>query len=47
MTQRGFGLPIATGFGAAHAYTFRVQVKGTAAAPANYELWIDDVRLLK
>lgn len=46
MTQRGWGLPIAAGFDAAHAYTFRLQVKGTAAAPANYELWIDDVRLL-
>jgi hypothetical protein len=47
MSQRGWGLPIASGFGAAHAYTFRLQVKGTAAAPANFELWIDDVRLVK
>lgn len=47
MTQRGWGLPIAAGFDAAHALTFRLQVKGTAAAPANYELWIDDVRLLQ
>src|SRR5882724_4241441 len=47
MTQRGWGLPIAAGFGAAHAYTFRLQVKGTAAAPANFDLWLDDVRLLK
>ncbi|HVY29511.1 MAG TPA: hypothetical protein VHB79_23290 [Polyangiaceae bacterium] len=46
MTQRGWGLPIAAGFDAAHAYTFRLQVKGSAAAPANYDLWIDDVRLL-
>jgi hypothetical protein len=47
MTQRGWGLPIAAGFGAGHAYTFRLQVKGTAAAPANFDLWLDDVRLLK
>jgi hypothetical protein len=47
MTQRGWGLPIAAGFGAAHAYTFRLQVKGTAAAPANFDLWLDDVRLVK
>jgi len=47
MTQRGWGLPIAAGFDAAHAYTFRLQVKGTTAAPANFDLWIDDVRLLK
>jgi hypothetical protein len=47
MAQRGWGLPIAAGFGAAHAYTFRLQVKGTAAAPANFDLWLDDVRLLK
>jgi hypothetical protein len=47
MSQRGWGLPIASGFGAAHAYTFRLQVKGTVAAPANFDLWLDDVRLLK
>lgn len=46
MAQRGWGLPIAEGFNAANAYTFRLQVKGSAAAPANFDLWIDDVRLL-
>jgi hypothetical protein len=43
MTQRGFGLP-ATAFEATQAYTLRVVVKGDAAAPVSFDVWIDDVR---
>ncbi|HWZ91281.1 MAG TPA: hypothetical protein VNW92_20610, partial [Polyangiaceae bacterium] len=47
MAQRGFGLPIATGLDKTHVYTFRAQVKGSAAAPCVFDLWIDDVRFVK
>ncbi len=47
LAQRGFGLPIATGLDKAHVYTLRAQVKGTAAAPCVFDLWIDDVRFVK
>lgn len=43
MTQRGWGLP-ATAFEATQAYTLRLVVKGDAAAPVSFDLWIDDVR---
>jgi hypothetical protein len=47
MAQRGFGLPIATGIDNSKIYTFRAQVKGSAAAPCVFDLWIDDVRFVK
>ncbi len=46
MKQRGFGLPIATGLEKTKAFTVRMQVKGTAQAPAIFDLWLDDVRLV-
>jgi hypothetical protein len=47
MTQRGIGLPIATGIDKSKIYTLRAQVKGSAAAPCVFDLWIDDVRFVK
>ena len=47
MAQRGFGLPIATGIDKTKVYTVRAQVKGTAAAPCVFDLWIDDVSFVK
>lgn len=46
MKQRGWGMPIATGFDKTRAYTIRMQVKGSAQAPATFDLWFDDIRLL-
>ena len=46
MAQRGWGLPVATGFDPKTAYTLRIQVKGSAAAPANFDLWFDDIRFV-
>jgi hypothetical protein len=46
MKQRGWGLPVAAGFDKAKAYTLRLQVKGSAQAPANFDLWLDDIRLV-
>ena len=46
MKQRGWGLPVATGFDKTKAYTVRLQVKGSAQAPANFDLWFDDIRLV-
>jgi hypothetical protein len=47
MKQRGFGLPIATGIDKTQVYTFRAQVKGSAAAPCVFDLWVDDIRFVK
>ena len=47
MTQRGFGLPVATGIDKSMVYTIRAQIKGSAAAPGAYDIWIDDVRFIK
>ena len=47
MKQRGFGLPIATGIDKSKVYTIRAQIKGSAAAPGAYDLWIDNVRFVK
>jgi hypothetical protein len=47
MTQRGFGLPVATGIDKSKVYTIRAQIKGSAAAPGAYDIWIDDVRFVK
>lgn len=46
MKQRGWGLPVAAGFDKTKAYTLRLQVKGSAQAPANFDLWLDDIRLV-
>jgi hypothetical protein len=46
MKQRGWGLPVMSGFDAKNAYTVRMQVKGSAQAPAMFDLWVDDVRLV-
>jgi hypothetical protein len=46
LKQRGYGLPIMTGFDKTRAYTLRMQVKGSAQAPATFDLWIDNVRLV-
>ena len=46
MKQRGFGLPVATGLAVKTAFTVRMQVKGSAQAPASFDLWFDDVRLV-
>jgi hypothetical protein len=46
MKQRGWGLPVPTGFERSKAYTLRMQVKGSAQAPATFDLWLDDVRLV-
>jgi len=46
MKQRGWGLPVAAGFDKTKAYTLRMQVKGSAQAPANFDLWFDDIRLV-
>jgi hypothetical protein len=47
MTQRGFGLPVTTGIDKSKVYTIRAQIKGSAAAPGVYDIWIDDVRFVK
>lgn len=47
MKQRGFGLPIAAGIDKTHLYTLRIQVSGSAAAPATFDFSIDDVRFIK
>jgi len=47
MKQRGFGLPVATGIDKSKVYTIRAQIKGSAAAPGAYDIWIDDVRFVK
>ncbi len=46
MKQRGFGLPVTTGLEKTKAFTVRMQVKGSAQAPASFDLWFDDVRLV-
>ena len=46
MKQRGWGLPVAAGFEKTKAYTLRMQVKGSAQAPATFDLWFDDIRLV-
>lgn len=46
MKQRGWGLPVATGLAKSKAYTLRMQVKGSAQAPATFDLWFDDIRLV-
>jgi hypothetical protein len=46
MKQRGWGLPVPTGLDKTKAYTLRMQVKGSAQAPATFDLWFDDVRLV-
>jgi hypothetical protein len=46
MKQRGWGLPVMTGFDKTKAYTLRMQVKGSAQAPATFDLWFDDIRLV-
>jgi hypothetical protein len=46
LKQRGWGLPVATGFDKTKAYTLRMQVKGSAQAPATFDLWFDDIRLV-
>lgn len=46
MKQRGWGLPVATGLDKTKAFTVRMQVKGSAQAPATFDLWFDDVRLV-
>lgn len=46
MKQRGWGLPVAAGFDKTKAYTLRMQVKGSAQAPADFDLWFDDIRLV-
>ena len=47
MKQRGFGLPVAAGLDKTKVYTIRAQIKGTAAAPGSYDIWIDNVRFVK
>ena len=47
MKQRGFGLPVATGIDKSKVYTIRAQIKGSAAVPGAYDLWIDNVRFVK
>lgn len=46
MKQRGWGLPVMTGFDKSKALTLRMQVKGSAQAPATFDLWFDDIRLV-
>ena len=46
LKQRGFGLPVATGLEKTKAFTLRMQVKGSAQAPASFDLWLDDVRFV-
>ena len=46
MKQRGWGLPVATGLERAKSYTLRMQVKGSAQAPATFDLWFDDIRFV-
>jgi hypothetical protein len=47
MKQRGFGLPIAAGIDKTRLYTLRIEVSGSAAAPATFDFSIDDVRFIK
>jgi len=47
MKQRGFGMPVPSGLDDKQVYTVRAQIKGSAAAPGAYDIWIDDVRFVK
>ena len=47
MKQRGFGLPVAAGLDKTKVYTVRAQIKGSAALPGSYDIWIDNVRFVK
>jgi hypothetical protein len=44
--QKGWGLP-EQAMDKAHIYAFHAQVKGAATAPANFELWLDNVHFVK
>ncbi len=46
MRQRGWGLPVAAGFDKTKAFTVRMSVKGSAQAPATFDIWFDDIRLV-
>ena len=46
LKQRGWGLPVAAGLDKTKAFTVRMQVKGSAQAPATFDLWFDDIRLV-
>ena len=39
--------PPETGLDKADIFAFHAQVKGSAAVPANFELWLDNVRFVK
>jgi hypothetical protein len=45
--QSTWGLLVPTGLEKAQIFAFHTQVKGTAAAPASFELWLDNVRFVK
>jgi hypothetical protein len=45
--QSTWGLLVPTGLDKAHIFAFHAQVRGTPSAPANFELWLDNVRFVK
>ncbi len=46
-TQGTWGLLVPTGLDRAHVFAFHAQFKGSALAPANFDLWLDNVRFVK
>jgi len=45
--QSTWGLKVPTGIDKAHIFAFHAQVKGTAVAPASFDLWVDNVHFVK